>query len=252
MKSLVEEFEFLFNEEEYDDKNFMETSKKLVSEVNNFKKKSEMFPKATYQGISVNNICRCLYCKKTEIADWEHVMFFIDLGILKDVNNDRLTELYVPTFVEEIQGSCNKVNTEFGFNQTARNNIEYIKIPKLVTIIAPSTFAFYKKLESIQFEEKSKLIYLGDYAFANCEKLSTLDLSKCEMLDTIKQHTFENSGIKHLKISTNITCMFPIENTKIIDVTVGEQIYNIKEFNAKLNELGGNGEVFWGYMDFDF
>jgi len=115
-----------------------------------------------------------------------------------------------------------------------------------VIVIAPNTFAFYKKLKTINFEENNKLIYLGNGAFAYCENLHTVDLRKCENLTEIKKNTFLNSGIRHLKISHNITRMSIecITNMPYIkNITLDNTCYKASEFLCKMQEC--NNKVFW-------
>lgn len=225
---------------------YEEDSAKLIEDAKRFIHNSALHPKCTYQGISVNNICNCIGIGRTELVTWEHVSFTIDLEFIKDINNGKIEVLSIPTFTEEVRSSGKKLSEQFGFNQNIRNNIKTIKIPLCTTVIAPSTFAFFKKLEHIEFEESSRLMYLGDYAFAYCESLNTLDLRECKFLEEISKNTFLNSGIKHLKISSSIRKMYPIRDCELQYITIDKHRYTIDEFNSQLNDAG---EVFWYSMD---
>ena len=245
--TLSDEFEFL-NEND-DTSTYEEDSESLVNEAKSFINKSHKFSNVTYQGISVLSICESITLGNSSIMPWNHVKFTIDVNKLKDLNNDRIIELYIPSFVEELESIGDKAETEFGYNQAYRNNLKEVFIPKNIVVIADNTFAFYKKLEKISFEKDCKLMYLGEQAFACCEKLQMVDLQNCIYLDEIRNNTFANSAVKVLKINSTIQSICSLENTNIETVFIDSDKYDIKTFNRLIKESNG---VFWGQLGYNF
>lgn len=238
--NITDEFEFLM--EEIEETTYEEDSNSLIEEANNFMEKTSLYPDRTYQGIAVTAIKESLFIKETDIMPWNHVGMTIDINKLKDISGEKLTELYIPTFVEEIESIGDRAGTEFGYNQSHRNNLKFVNIPRNIIVIAPNTFAFYKNLEKVKFEENCKLMYLGKQAFAYCEKLKVLDLRNCIYLDEIKDNTFINSGIEILKISNTIQKISPIHNTNINTIFLNNKKFSLEEFNNLLIENNG---IFW-------
>lgn len=54
--------------------------------------------------------------------------------------------------------------------------VKTIYIGKDISSIGTETFSFFNNLEAVEFEEGSCLESIGDYAFANCECLTTISL----------------------------------------------------------------------------
>lgn len=238
MSSIIDEFEFIIGDENdaEDSTTFEENSTLLAEKASNFIENANKNPDTTYQGIKISQYLSGLDICESEIVPWKHVKFTINVNDLKDLSNGRLKDFIVPPFVEELAGIGDKVDSEFGFNQYGRNELRYIKIPNSVIVINPKTFAFYKRLETIEFEDDSNLIYLGEYAFACCDNLHTVDLRNCSGLDEIKKGTFDNSGVKTLKISSNIKSVCSLENTSIERVYIDNSKYTIDEFNQLIAE----------------
>ena len=90
-------------------------------------------------------------------------------------------------------------------NQNAFDNNEVIAnvfIPACITNIGKNAFDSCNNLESIIFEENSKIIELGNFAFYRCVKLKNVDFGKNNQLETIGQQAF--SGCQLLeKVNLN-------------------------------------------------
>lgn len=250
MGAILDEFEFLIEDEIEDTSTFEDDSNNYINIAKQFLDTISAFPDRTYQGIPIKAYADSITIGESNIVPWEHVGFTIDVNKLKDLSNHRLEEFIIPSFVEEIESIGDKAGTEFGFNQSGRNNLRYIEIPKSIIVIAPNTFAFYKKLESIKFERNSKLIYLGSQAFVGCESLHTLDLRNCTDLDELKESTFDGSGILTLKISSNIKNMCSLRNTNIQTVYLDDEAYSIEKFNQLMDD--SLASVFWIDTEYDF
>lgn len=246
----MDEFDFLVEEEVEDNSTFEDDSNNYINLAKQFLDSIEAFPNRTYQGIPIKAYADSITIGESSIVPWEHVGFTIDVNKLKDLANHRLEEFILPSFIEELESIGDKAGTEFGFNQSGRNVLRYIEIPKSVIVIAPNTFAFYKKLESVKFEKDSKLIYLGSQAFVGCESLHTLDLRNCIDLDELKEGTFNGSGITTLKINSNIKNMCSLRNTNIKTVYVDNKSYSIDKFNQLMED--SLSSVFWITTEYDF
>lgn len=250
MGAVLDEFGFLVEEEIEDNSTFEDDSNNYIALAKQFIDSIGNFPDRTYQGIPIQAYADSIHIGKSDIVPWEHVKFTLNVNNLKDLSNHRLEDFIIPSFIEEIESIGDKAGAEFGFNQSGRNVLKYIEIPSSVIVIAPNTFAFYKKLENIVFKENSKLIYLGEQAFVGCESLHTLDLRKCVDLDEIKDGTFDCSGIHTLKISSNIKKICNLSNTNIKTVYVDNEAYKIKEFNQLMED--SISDVFWLSASYDF
>ena len=198
--NLFSEFDFIMEKET----TFEEDSMEFVNKAKEFISNATVDKEATYQGISLSDIADCIKIGKTYTMPWEHVTFVIDIGKLKYISGDKLEELHIPDFVEEIQGIEDNGTAGFGFNQTLRNKIKRIYIPKSVVTIKQNTFAFYTKLERVKIEEDSKLMEIGDNAFAYCNRLHKMNFKNCRYLDKLSMKVFNNTDITDLKINDNI------------------------------------------------
>lgn len=255
MGDIADEFDFLIEEEVESNKSerkttFEDDSNACVVAAKQFLDNAKASGNRTYQGIPMGAYVDSITLGESDIVPWNHVKFTLDVAKLKNLGNNMLEELIIPTFVEELESIGDKAGTEFGFNQAGRNRLKYIEIPQNVIVIAPSTFAFYKKLETINFKENSKLIYLGSQTFVGCELLHTLDLSNCEDLDEIKNGTFDGSAIQVLKLNSNISKMCNIVNTDIKTVYIDDTAYSRQEFIQLVRDTKDG--AFWIEAEYNF
>lgn len=193
-KDLISEFEFIIGDESETEYNH--DSHKCVNRAIKF-----LENKASYQGIDKDKFKDLICIGESDTIPWNHVKLTLSVDKLRLITGERLKEFIIPSFVEEIEGTNDSI---FGHNDTTINIVKYLYIPKSTIMIAPHAFSMYTKLEKVEFEEDSELLSLGDYAFACCDKLHTLDLTNCKYLDDIKENTFKNSDLKVLKINSNL------------------------------------------------
>lgn len=225
MGVVSDEFNFLIADEIECETTFEDDSKEYVEQANRFLEQAKQYADRTIQGIPASSIAECISICKTDIMPWEHTVFTIDVNKLKNIGNIRLSELKIPAFIEEVQSIGDKAETEFGFNQSHRNYLKTIYIPKSVAVIADNTFAFYKNLENVIFEDESKLIYIGEQAFACCEKLHSIDFRKCKELDSIHCNVFSGTHIETLKLAKVLENLDNIADIKTL--YIGNNKYNI-------------------------
>lgn len=229
--SILDEFEFIIGEE--DDTDYTHDSNNLISQAKLFMNNNSIY---SYQGINKENISKLISLSESDIIPWEHVKLTISIEKLRPITGERLKELIIPSFIEELAGTNNSI---FGQNDTTINHLKYVRIPRNVIVIAPHTFSMYTKLEKVIFENNSKLLSLGDYAFACCDNIHTLDLSECGYLDIIKGNVFKHSNIKVLKLNSNLKHIDTLEDTNIEKIIIDNITYTQSEFNQYKGELLG-------------
>lgn len=239
--TISEEFKEFTSEEEIVEQ--LKTSY-IIDSLTYISKAKECMRQETLYGIYTSSISKTLKYSSTDVIPWEHVTMYLDTTKLNDISGQKIREFRVFDFVEELNTIP---NTEFGFgfNNSHRNLLESLVIPENVLVINSKTFAFYKKLKSITFEDDCKLLKIGTQAFAYCEKLHTLDLSKCEYLEELSEDMLYGSGVTILKLNTNIKkipeCAF--NNSKVKTVIIGDTRYKLSELLDMINI--NNGEPFW-------
>ena len=104
----------------------------------------------------------------------------------------------------------------------ACRDIKHIKVPSYIKYISPYCFSDCKNIESIEFEENSELISLGNnsfsnssieqinipenvkiiekYAFSYCTQLKTINFTKNSKLEKIGEASFISTGIECIEI----------------------------------------------------
>jgi len=244
-KLIGNEFDFLLENEDDIDIDYEADSINYIIQAEKLKNKDTVY------GIKAEQLFELFCFNKTVIMPWKHVTMYLDTSRLNDINGDRIVEFSVFDFVEELNTFPNE-HLGFGYNNSHRNMLTSINIPKNLVVINDNVFAFYKRLKNITFESGSKLLRLGARTFACCEKLTKLDLSKCEFLDTIPEMLLYESGVKELCISSNITNIHKraFDGCKLSTVYVDDDKFTFEEFMARLIE--NNYEPFWGTASYDF
>ena len=86
------------------------------------------------------------------------------------------------------------------------NGITKVTIPASVEKIGEgvNVFSDSSELESVTFEEDSKLKTIGGFAFACCEKLTDINLEDCKELETIGECAFEFTGFTSITIPASV------------------------------------------------
>lgn len=243
MDSIVDEFKDLMQPE---DNTLPEVvSKEYVDKATDIINKSNgRFCNKTYQGIKVINFVKCLSIDKCDAMPWDHVIFTIDTECLRDVSNDRAKSLTIPDFVEEIGRKSLEDRPEYYFEQITQNCLVSVTIPKSVLIIDSKAFALYSKLELVTFEKDSKLIFIGDYAFAGCKSFKTLDIRNCLETDIFSFSALYESEVTTLKMSSNIRELIgDIDGTKLKTIYIDNTAFSISEFKQYMEN--SDNKVFW-------
>ncbi len=94
--------------------------------------------------------------------------------------------------------------TEIGQNQFLGFKMTTITIPSSVTSIGDNAFGLCVNLENVYFESKNNLNYLGDYAFAGCSALSSIELP--ESIDVLNYGLFNGcESLTSIEIPTSVT-----------------------------------------------
>lgn len=236
--SLSDDFADLL--EENQEENLEEASKIYISEYNKFCKSNMQ----TYSGVYKDSIQQCITLDKTDVIPWEHISIVIDISKIRDISKPRITEFKVPEFIEEIQ-CLGDSNSGFGFNEYDRNHLKSIMIPSSVYCISKEAFKLYRKLESVHFQDDSRLNIVQDEAFAYCENITDLDLYKCSKLKTLGKNVFVESNIKVLKLNSRTRNFQPetFNSCIIHTVYIDERKYKFKDFIEMLRD--NDFEAFW-------
>lgn len=207
MGIVIDEFDLIINALGKDVKTDKEISLDYIHKAQEFIK-DKVFENntrnKTVQGIQAKDFISLISIETTSSIEHEHTVFTLDFFKLKTINNTGITDLVIPSFIEEIRSTEDEYLDMLGFNQFAINRLEYIKIPKSVKSIASNTFVLYRKLKTIEFEKESRLEFIGKNAFSNCENLKVIDLTLCIGLNEINRNIIDSKGLHKLKMSCNI------------------------------------------------
>lgn len=91
------------------------------------------------------------------------------------------------TFIEGNDYNVTEIN-QYAFEDN--NAIVNLFIPACITKIGRNAFDSCNNLESVIFEENSKIIELGNFTFYKCAKLKNVDFGENNQLETIGQQSF--------------------------------------------------------------
>lgn len=239
---ILSEFEFLIEDEFID---YEQVSKELIARaksINGIK---------TLNGIRTDNILKHIKFNETANIPWSHVTLSVTPDLFDDMNNERISDLVVFDFVEEIESN---INSKLGIvNNSYRNKVKYLTIPSSVKVIGSWAFSFYKNLKTIKFENNSGLRCFGQGAFANCKELKTLDLGMCEKLEIIPNYTVSGSAVTQVILPLSIKQVMPkaFDDSSVKHILIGNERYKIEDFIERLTY--NNFEAFWGgIMGYEF
>lgn len=234
-KGILSEFEFLIEEEVID---YEQVSKELVA------KAKGIGGVKTLNGIKVENIVKHMKFNETANMPWSHVTLSITPDLFDDMNNERISDLVVFDFVEEIESN---LNDKLGVaNNSYRNKVKYLVFPSSIKVIGSWAFSYYKNLKTIKFETNSGLRCFGQGAFANCRELKTLDLGECNKLEIIPNYAVYGSAVSQLILPLSIKQVMPkaFDKSSIKHIIIGNERYEIDDFIERLTY--NNFEAFWG------
>ena len=160
---------------------------------------------------------------KDAISDTSYFKNLTEPMILQDVlvlaPNNVNAVISIREGVTKIQKDAFALNT----------SIKEITIPSTVVSIGDGAFRRCLNLEKVTFATNSNLTTLGTEVFAYCGKLSTIDLSKLTVLETISSRAFEAINISNFVIPSTV-----------------EVIASTAFYNASISsfELSGESAVF--------
>lgn len=246
MSQIIDEFEPFLEDDEPIEADFESNSKHLIEQAKNIRALETIY------GINALTVYKQLTFGKTSYIPWDHVTLYMDTNKLLDINGELITELRIFNFVEEVAIGSN-TDIGFGFNNSYRNRLKVITIPENVIVLDNKIFAFYKNLKSITFESNSKLLRLGNEAFAYCENLHTLDLRNCTELDELPDNFIEYSGVSVLKLSSNLKRVSrnAFSQADLKCIYIDDDKYTFDMFMKEL--INNNFNSFWGVLNtFDF
>jgi len=140
-------------------------------------------------------------------TDWETIKNCIKINSL-DLSNADCTSIpneqfkYRSAFSEIILPKNLQVIGEYAF---ANTGLISISIPPSVTSIGNYAFAqdgSVRALNSVVFEEGSKLNFIGKYAFYYCVNLKSIELP--DNISSISEDTFKDSGLEKVKLPSSL------------------------------------------------
>jgi len=227
MGKLLDDFAEFIDEED-EDEDYERVS------LQNIKKAQDICTRRSYYGINPNNLLAQFKYNNTKLLPWKHVTMSLDTNNLVTISGDKLEEFRVFEFIEELD--CIGENG-IGFNNCNLNRLKVVTIPKQVLVINNSCFAFFKKLHTINFEDDSELLYIGNNVFAYCKELKVVDLSMCYKLEQLGKDMFIGSGVKTIKLNSNIKYIDnnTFRGSNIQEVYVDNYRYEMEEFMEKYN-----------------
>lgn len=114
-----------------------------------------------------------------------------------------------------------------------QNAIRKLIIPASVRTIGNNAFRYCFSLEEVVFEENSELTSIGDYAFANCSNLTTVNLPNG--LQTLNGYAFAYSGLTEITIPRSVTQI----DTYVF--AYNKALKNVTVLAAFENQSGYNG-----------
>lgn len=151
-------------------------------------------------GLDVQSIVKCITIDKSQILNWDHVIFTIDLTKLSSIDGEQIQSLVIPNFVEEVQGV---LDSELGYNQSIINLVKEVYIPRSVVVLGECALAMYRHLETIEVDRNSNLRVIEQYAISY-DKLKEVNISECKKLYCISDTAFYKSKINSLIINDKI------------------------------------------------
>lgn len=109
------------------------------------------------------------------------------------------------------------------------NHLVEAQFPSTLQHMDVNTFEYCKSLQKVTFASNCKLKRIGNRAFYECKKLTTIELP--ENLEEIGERAFAYSGLKSITIHENIKkiCKSAFEGTQIQEITIPASVEEIEE-----------------------
>ncbi|EAY02364.1 surface antigen Bsp, putative [Trichomonas vaginalis G3] len=115
-------------------------------------------------------------------------------------------------------------------------------VPSYITVIEKGASMNATLLTSVKFEPFSSLTRIGKYAFANCPRIRTIDLSLCNNLWIIQEGAFFNSSLEIVTLPSSLkyieNSVFELSNISQIEIprsviVIGEKCF----FKSSLQQI---------------
>ena len=199
-----------------------------------------------------------LYCPPKRQGAMEIPVGITAIGDNAFANRTELTSLVVPAWVESIGANAFK-------GCSMLRSIEFLGTRNNDLVIGESAFEGNKVLSSVSFVGGTSrdlgTITIGNKAFKDCEKLSTLVMNDNANIISIGDSAFENCDMSSLRIASTITSVgnnafANCEKMKAVafaencaDIEFGTAVFtccNIVEINLPSTIRNFNGAVFQG------
>ena len=101
-------------------------------------------------------------------------------------------------------------------------------IHRTIKTIGPNCFENSSKtITSINFKDAIMLMRIMPYAFKGCIKLTSIDFSNCNLLWSIQESAFENSGIETIILPNSLKSLgdYAFSKTKITNLTIPDSLF---------------------------
>lgn len=196
----------------------------------------------TLQGIDTSNIRKMVSTNHTDSIPWEHMSMSLDMKYMYDISGRNVQTFKVFNFIEEIQTALSDKSS------INISTIKAITLPENIRVIDDFAFSNSLMLETIDFDDNSNLFKIGYCAFSYCNRLKTLDLSKCEKLTKLDEGFLMCSTIETLKLPYSIEEIHKnaFSGSKLTQVFIGNEKYDIAGFIDKLER--NSYRSFWGIL----
>ena len=178
-------------------------------------------------------------CDKVKKANYVTSIIFPDT--VKDISGFDFEHFYNLTSVD-FGGVLSIPETDF-----AKTKISEVTIPASVEAVEERAFYGCKNLKTVTFEEGSALERIGDYAFAGCTSLTSLDIpaSVSEIGGTGAETVFEGVGLTTLTVQEGNLFYRAIDNCLIQGKNLVLGLENCTlPTDSKVNRI--EARAFWG------
>ena len=217
------------------------------------------------QSILPYTFCRCYKLKEIKIPE---------KSLIKTIGKSFISEtfvadLYIPSSVEKLDenwcetsnlknitigpnnkyfktcdedpnliiGRSDKNNEIFDEIVFACHNIKNVIIPNYIKRIRSYAFDGCRKIETIEFQEDSKLERIGSNAFYICQKLKNVDFSSVSQLKTIGKEAFAYSNIEKIIIPKSVTTISKLAFDNCLELQLIEIGENVDKNQFNKNHL---------------
>ncbi len=121
--------------------------------------------------------------------------------------------------------------TKIGDNAFYKTGIKSITIPASVTTLGKNAFQFSDALSSVTINSTG-LKTIDNYAFADCENLTSVDLTKATALTTIGTNAFQYAAITSITLPDSLTKIgaYAFANTSIKSISIPKKVATLEKY----------------------